>query len=109
MWEVYASMCSKLLKYICQNISRGPEGHPGGPNGPAAVLQGTRGGATWKYTVSQNPAVLDQIFCRTLYPKRPPGVPATKWPPRASNATAAWHENLQQRVQQHAMSAYDQV
>jgi hypothetical protein len=46
----------------------GPQGHPGGPNGPAAVLQDTpRGGATWKYAVSQNPAALDQISCRTPY------------------------------------------
>jgi hypothetical protein len=29
------------------------------------VLQDTRGGTTWKYAVSQNPAALDQIFCRT--------------------------------------------
>ena len=45
----------------------GPQGYTGGPNGPAAVLQDTRGGATWKYAVSQNPAALDQIFCRTPY------------------------------------------
>jgi hypothetical protein len=47
--------------------TEGPQGYPGGPNGPAAVLQGTRGGATWKYAVSQNPAALGQIFCRTPY------------------------------------------
>ena len=57
----------KPPKYICENISRGGQGYPGGPNGPAAVLQDTRGGATWKYAVSQNPAALDQIFCRTPY------------------------------------------
>jgi hypothetical protein len=45
----------------------GPQGHTGGPNGPAAVLQDTRGGVTWKYAVSQNPAALDQIFDRTPY------------------------------------------
>jgi hypothetical protein len=43
----------------------GPQGCTGGPNGPAAVLRDTRGGITWKYAVSQNPAVLDQIFDRT--------------------------------------------
>jgi hypothetical protein len=37
----------------------GPQGHPGGPNGPAAVLWDTRGGVAWKCAVSQNPAVLD--------------------------------------------------
>jgi hypothetical protein len=47
--------------------TEGPQGYPGGPNGPAAVLQGTRGGATWKNAVSQNPAVVDQIFDRTPY------------------------------------------
>ena len=52
-------------KNICQDISRGAQGYPGAPNGPAAVLQGTRGGATWKYAVSQNPAAVDQIFDRT--------------------------------------------
>jgi hypothetical protein len=60
-------MCSTHPKDICQNISRGAQGHPGGPNGPAAVLQDTWGGAKWKCAVSQNPAALDQIFCRTPY------------------------------------------
>jgi hypothetical protein len=45
----------------------GPRGYPGGPNGPAAVLQDTRRGATWNHAVSHNPAVLDQILCRTPY------------------------------------------
>jgi hypothetical protein len=54
-----ALMCSKPSKYICQNISRGPQGYPGGPNGPAAVLWDTQGGATWKCAVSQgDPAVV---------------------------------------------------
>jgi hypothetical protein len=35
----------KNPKYICQNISRGPQGYPGGPNGPAAVLWDTQGGS----------------------------------------------------------------
>jgi hypothetical protein len=49
-------------------VPRAPsQGYPGGPNGPAAVIQGTRGGATWKYAVSQNPAVVDQTFDRTPY------------------------------------------
>jgi hypothetical protein len=65
--KAYALICSKPPKYICQNISRAPQGYPGGPNGSAAVLQGTRGGATWKNAVSQNPAVVDQIFDRTPY------------------------------------------
>jgi hypothetical protein len=39
--------------------TEGPQGYPGGPNGPATVLQDTRGGAKWKCAVSQNPAVLD--------------------------------------------------
>jgi hypothetical protein len=52
------SMCSTPPKYICQNISRGPQGHPGGPNGSAAVLWGTQGGTTWKCAVSQDPAVV---------------------------------------------------
>jgi hypothetical protein len=41
-----------------QNISRGPQGYPDGPNGPAAVLWDTQGGATWKCAVSQDPAVV---------------------------------------------------
>ena len=48
----------KPPKYICENISRGGQGYPGGPNGPAAVLWDTQGGATWKCAVSQNPAVV---------------------------------------------------
>jgi hypothetical protein len=48
----------KPPKYICQNISRGGQGYPGGPNGPAAVLWDTQGGATWKCAVSQDPAVV---------------------------------------------------
>jgi hypothetical protein len=70
LWRAYdldMLQCSKPPKDIYQNISRGPQGYPGGPNGPAAVLQGTRGGATWKYAVSQNPAVVGQIFDRTPY------------------------------------------
>jgi hypothetical protein len=46
LWEAHASMCSKPPKYICQNISRGPQGYPGGPNGPAAVLWDTQGEVT---------------------------------------------------------------
>jgi hypothetical protein len=57
---------NKNQRYIPRHIE-GLQGHPGGPNGPAAVLQDTRSGITWKYAVSQNPAVLDQIFCRTPY------------------------------------------
>jgi hypothetical protein len=62
------SMCSNPPKDIMPRHIEGPQGYAtGGPNGPAAVIQDTRGWATWKYAVSQNPAALDQIFCRTPY------------------------------------------
>jgi hypothetical protein len=58
LWEACDLICTKFPKDICQNISRGAQGYPGGPNGPAEVLWGTQGGATWKCAVSQDPAVV---------------------------------------------------
>jgi hypothetical protein len=68
LWEACALMCSNPPKTHGKTY-RGPPRVPRtparGPNGPAAVLWDTRGGAALKCAVSQNPAVLDQIFCRT--------------------------------------------
>jgi hypothetical protein len=67
LWWAYDLDVLKSPKIHMPRHIEGPQGYTGGPNGPAAVLQDTRGGATWKYAVSQNPAALDQIFCRTPY------------------------------------------
>jgi hypothetical protein len=49
-------------------VPRAPKSTPADPTGQRQCSkQETRGGATWKHAVSQNPAVLDQIFCRTPY------------------------------------------
>jgi hypothetical protein len=51
--------------------TEGPQEYPGGPNGPAAVLQDTRGGATWKHAVSQTRALRTQRFWTRSSAARP--------------------------------------
>jgi hypothetical protein len=57
--ETYRFHTSQTPSSYVAIRTEGPQGYPGGPNGPAAVLKYTRGGAKWKCAVSQNPAVLD--------------------------------------------------
>jgi hypothetical protein len=85
LWE---HMLFDMLKIPQRHMPKHIEGRapgryaPGGPNGPAAVLWGTKGGATWKCAgrVSQDPAVVggarDPVSARAPY--GPTRCPLTK-------------------------------